>query len=559
MFRTAIHVATAAVALSAVLALAPTASTSVVINEVLYDPEGPDTGHEFVELVNCGSQGVLLTGWVLQTGNGANPDDWTNEWIGGDLDYLEPGGILLIGESDVVPEPDYVTPLDLQNGPDAVRLTDGADPVDVVGWGEPLFAEYYEGRPAADVESGRSLSRLPDCFDHDDNALDLATSPPTPGLQNSATFDLALSVRHAGRRVFGLDETLGLVCIATNVGARPTGGEPITFELSLRDGDTVATATVMDDLAPRDSLEVTLLWPLPSSGYHRARVELSFAPDRDVSNNSGATSLTVGGVGWLVAINEIMHSPDDLGTEWVELTAVGGESVDVRGWALGDDLEAGTLGQDSTAVLAPGCFLLLAKDAEVFDENTSCQVLETDDWEALSADDTVVLLDEFGTIMERVVYDRHWGGERGVSLERVRPDMSPDEPGNWGSSVAPGGSTPGRTNSIYLGATPSAGTLSAAPNPFTPNGDGEDDRTVISVELPVARATARVTVFDLEGRVRALLADHVAVSSSSDLLWDGTGTDGEPLPSGLYLVCLEAINERAGVFVTAKTAVGIVR
>ena len=126
----------------------------VVLNEVLYDPEGADTGYEFVEVLNCGRLPVSLAGWVLETGNGASPDDWTVEWVGGDLDELGSGEFLLIGEDAVVPPPDVVTPLDLQNGPDAARLRDGDAVVDVVGWGEPLFAGYCEGSPAVDVPGG---------------------------------------------------------------------------------------------------------------------------------------------------------------------------------------------------------------------------------------------------------------------------------------------------------------------------------------------------------------------------------------------------------------------
>ncbi len=149
----------------------------VVLNEVLYDPEGADTGLEFVEIMNCGREPVSLAGWVLESGNGASPDDWTVEWIGGDFDELAPGGLFLVGEDAVVPAPDVVTALDLQNGPDAVRLTDGAAVVDVVGWGEPLFAGYYEGAPAPDVPGGSSLARSPDCFDHAENAHDFIGVP----------------------------------------------------------------------------------------------------------------------------------------------------------------------------------------------------------------------------------------------------------------------------------------------------------------------------------------------------------------------------------------------
>jgi len=541
---------------------AGTAAAQVVINEVLYDPEGADSGLEFVELLNCGRHGVLLTGWVLETGNGAHPDDWTVEWIGDDLDYIEPGQMLVVGEADVLPPPDYTTPLDLQNGPDGVRLTDGVDPVDVVGWGEPLFQEYYEGQPAADALSGLSLARSPDCFDHGDNSLDFVAGPPTPGAHNALSHDLCLTVRHPGRVIFDQGEPVELECIVRNVGALPTGGQEFALEL-FEDGSgtPVCSSVLLDDLAPRDSVEVVLRWSNPAVGYHRNSVTLTFPPDCELSNNTAATSLTVGAVSGLIAVNEIMHSPDEDGTEWVELLNVSGGTVALLGWALGDDVDACRMGTgpDSLALLADDAFLLVARDSEPLDGLTSCPVVETDGWEALSADDTVVLTDEFGTPIDRVTYERRWGGERGVSLERVRPDMPPQDAGNWGSSVAPEGSTPGRVNSIHLGAVPAAGRLTVTPNPFTPNGDGSDDRAVIRVELPVARATARLTVFDLEGRVRAVLADHTALSSESEFLWDGTGSDGAPLPSGLYIIYLEAIDARAGIFVTAKTAVGIVR
>lgn len=542
--------------------LAGTAAAQVVINEVLYDPEGPDTGLEFVELLNCGRLGVSLTGWVLETGNGAHPDDWTVEWIGGDLDYIEPGQMFVIGEADVLPTPDYATPLDLQNGPDGVRLTDGVDPVDVVGWGEPLFQEYYEGRPAADAQSGLSLARAPDCFDHGDNALDLVAGPPTPGAANTLSHDLRLEVRHPGRTIFDHGEPAELSCVIRNVGALPTEGQLLLVELVLDGSGTPACSSLLtDDLAPRDSLDVSLRWASPADGYHRGSVTLTFGADCEPANNTGPTSLTVGGVGGLVAVNEIMHSPDDGGTEWVELLNISGDDIELAGWALGDDADAGCIGvaPDSFLSLATGAFLLVARDAELMEGLASCPVVETGDWEALSADDTVMLLDEFGTPMDALTYERDWGGERGVSLERVRPDMPPQNAGNWGGSVAPGGSTPGRTNSIHLDAAPAAGRLTVAPNPFTPNGDGIADRALFRVELPVARATVRLTVFDLEGRVRAVLADHVALPSESELLWDGTGSDGAPLPSGLYVVYLEAIDARAGIFVTARTAVGIVR
>jgi len=46
------------------------AAAQVVINEVCYDPVGDDTGYEWIELYNAGSQDVDLEGALLMSGGG---------------------------------------------------------------------------------------------------------------------------------------------------------------------------------------------------------------------------------------------------------------------------------------------------------------------------------------------------------------------------------------------------------------------------------------------------------------------------------------------------------
>lgn len=548
------------------LAMSPTpacrCAASVVINEVLYDPDGPDTGLEFVEIVNCGRTGVSLSGWTLETGNGANPDDWTVEWVGREFDFLEPGGFFVIGEPSVVPEPDFVTALDLQNGPDAARLADGVRPVDVVGWGEPLFQEYYEGAPAPDVPSGCSVARSPDCYDHDDNSVDLLPAPvPTPGSGNSPGVDLSVTLRHHGNEVQPTSSSVMVQCVVRNAGAlEVTGGVP-TLTLLLDDSDVPVTVRPVEaSLAPRDSVAAALECEAPP-GYHRAVVRVSCPGDEEPLNDTRETSFTLGAPGGLVRLSEVMYSPDDEGTEWVELRNSSGESVDLSGWSLGDDDEqhAVSARDAGDTLLAPGGFAVVAKDTAAFGWTQACLLFRTERWEALSAGDVVVLLDQFGTPMERVAYDDSWGGDRGVSLERVRIDIGSDDPCNWGSSVDPSGSTPCSENSIFLPTRESSGRLGAAPNPFTPNGDGRSDRTAISYELPVARARVRISVYDALGRKRATLIDIGGSAATGEVLWDGLDGDGRLLPSGLYVVRLEAISAREGVFVDEKRAVGLIR
>jgi hypothetical protein len=292
-------------------------------------------------------------------------------------------------------------------------------------------------------------------------------------------------------------------------------------------------------------------------------LSLAFEPDADLSDNSCETSLTVGEPAGHVAINEIMYSPDDDGTEWLELINASAETVSLVNWGVGDETETNlmvsSLWAGTALVLPPDGFIVVAKDTGSFDYVTDAPVVETDGWEALSSDDVVSLVDRFRTPVDVVRYERSWGGGRGVSLERVRPDMPSDDRNNWGGCVAVGGATPGADNSIFLAELPSGGTVRVSPNPFTPNSDGVSDRTIISFEIPLNRATARLSVFDLKGRRRALLLDHVGVAGRGEFIWDGTGADGAALPTGLYVLLLEAIDAPRGEMISAKTCVAIVR
>ena len=58
------------------LGAARPAGGELVLNEVLYDPAGPDGGHEFVEIYNCGTAPVSLAGVRLLFANGAGEPAW---------------------------------------------------------------------------------------------------------------------------------------------------------------------------------------------------------------------------------------------------------------------------------------------------------------------------------------------------------------------------------------------------------------------------------------------------------------------------------------------------
>ncbi len=169
-----------------VLICFPAFASDLLIYEVLYDPVGSDTGKEWVVLYNSRSFPVMLTNYTLESGNGAEEGDWTVEWSG-NATIMQPHSFFLIGEESVIPAPDFITSLDLQQGPDSVRIRRNDEVIDTLGWGEHTFPEYYEGTSANLTLQGQSLQRLR-LTDTNNNALDFhAVDDPIPLSQESGT------------------------------------------------------------------------------------------------------------------------------------------------------------------------------------------------------------------------------------------------------------------------------------------------------------------------------------------------------------------------------------
>lgn len=173
------------------LLLLPGVAADVVINEVFYNPLGSDAGKEFVELYNNADSAVSLKNYVLESGNGANPNDWTVEWQG-TVEIIPARGYFLVAEPNVSSAANFVTDLDLQNGPDSVRLRRNLTVIDTVGYGNLLFGEYYEASPAAPAREGYSLSRSGP--DTNNNSKDFVESVPSPQSNRQDSIVVLLNV-----------------------------------------------------------------------------------------------------------------------------------------------------------------------------------------------------------------------------------------------------------------------------------------------------------------------------------------------------------------------------
>jgi hypothetical protein len=159
------------------------------INEVDYDQPSTDEG-EFIEIVNTASCDASLDGVTLELVNAGDGEAYGRMQLSEAGAQLAAGGRLVVGDPGVLAAlPSGVLSLGLpaaglQNGPDGLRLVHGERQLDGVAY-EGSVPETGEGGFTDADEQELTLSRCPDAFDSQDNALDFALRAPTPGAANA--------------------------------------------------------------------------------------------------------------------------------------------------------------------------------------------------------------------------------------------------------------------------------------------------------------------------------------------------------------------------------------
>jgi hypothetical protein len=251
-----------------------------------------------------------------------------------------------------------------------------------------------------------------------------------------------------------------------------------------------------------------------------------------------------------------MYDPLSEEPQWVELYNRSEENYLLEGFEICDE-DTGTPYRLPTFSLAPDEYCVVTSSVSAFAYSDVRLLIEPQDgFPYLNhTAEMIYLRDDNGFVLDKTRYTSSMGGRPGVSLERVSPEVSGADEMNWASCVDADGATPGRQNSLWIEAL-SSGSLHSSPSPFFPNGDGREDYTVISYSLPYTLSRLRLQVFDALGRKMRSLIDGELVASRGNVIWDGTKADGRVVPSGIYILYLEASDaESAQIFAEKGTIV----
>jgi len=516
-----------ALSLVVVAALSCAAAGHPIVAEVYYDAPGDDTGHEFVELWNDSDASWSLTGLRLEAGDGAGPGRWTTRWTGGPADSVKAHARFVIGGAAVTPRPDAIVTLDLQNGPDGLRLLWPDSATEVVGWGALEFPEYYCGAPAVDVNGGQSLARIPDRAATGSNAGDFRAAEPSPGFANQRTLDAAL-LRHRARLEPEQPQPAAAATLRlalANLGATRWGADDASVRVT-SDLLGLPVAVNAPALASGETTEVAI--PLGSLREGRGALAASVHLAGDEASVNDADTLLVRVGPGPLQLTEIQFHPAASEGEWVEVRNVSHAPLPLEAFKLGDhagavgSVEAGPpLPPDSLAVLAQDPIALRVAHPHL----DGVRIRKVAPWAALNNSDDasgfadqVVLAEADGVPVERVSYSASGIGA-GITLERDGDTWRPS-PLAGGTPLAP-----------PRAAEPVAGGFRADPRRLHPEGDTVN----FAWELPWASAKVTLELYDMDGHRTRRLAGPVA-----------SGAHGEQpvtfaaLAPGLYLAVMRA-------------------
>ena len=375
----------------------------------------------------------------------------------------------------------------------------------------------------------------------------------------------------------GPSDPLSVTALVANAGLRPASGFTVTLFLD-SDGDSLATPgeqtgsmSVDDPMESGDSLGVDFTISSLHTGTHLLIATVSAALDGNPSNDTILTPIAVRHAEQSLVINEIMFDPATGVGEYLELFNPGIDGIDLRGWLVRDNAGSGGTANSfvfpGSAVCPPGGFVVLVEDSTVLEQfpgllQASGIIVElTGGSPSLNNDgDDIALLDPAGGIVDSVSYLPSWHhpeviDSKGRSLEKVYPLLNGADGRNWSTSADRGGGTPGRQNSLYAKAPRQGASLSFSPNPFSPDGDGRDDVTIISFATSSGPSTFSLRIYDIEGRLIRQLATNELTGPTGAIVWDGLDEQRRKARIGMYVVYLEILGAGGDLFEAKKGVV----
>jgi len=543
--------------------------SQIVINEIMYAPA--DATNEWFEIFNTGNSPVDLQNWKWKDATSSIRNITSRSII------LHPDSLIVICQDSIKLKSQFtfLSGKFIQTSWSA--LNNSGDNVIIL---EPdnsrrdsvSFLPSWGGNTG-----GYSLEKVYSTG-ASNNSSNWGTSVniyhATPGQKNSITpkpFDLYLKSFTVSPVFPVVEEDISLEFVIRNTGSNNAGNFSLSIfkddDLdSLPENHELINSNAFNSLNSFDSVLYNYHNQNTDTGYYQFVAKVIFEQDNDTLNNMLIKRVYVssnsGGGGGLV-INEIMYDPLSNKSEWIELFNATGQSLNLKGWKYKEASTSVTLFSNDL-YFNPGDYLILAHDSTIYDTFEFLRSPQINQIVKISAGislnntgESITITDSLNNVIDAVFYDPGWNNPelpdtKGISLERINPSLESNDRSSWSSCADLKGGTPGLKNSIFTENKKSNSTVMISPNPFSPDNDGYEDFTLIKYKLNVSFGQMRVKIFDIKGRQVRELANNQITGSEGTIIFNGLGNDNEKLRIGIYILLIEAIDERGGTIETVK-------
>jgi hypothetical protein len=559
------------------------AKGSLLVNEIMYGPSGDEP--EWIELINISPDTANLKNWRISDNNVSTKTLVTT----GDLLVAPSGyGILAKDGNFISSHPSVTCPVAICNfsalnntTPDAVVIYEPR----VIAIDSVMYSPGWGG------QGGKSLERIDVgglSIDQRNWGTSLDSAGCTPGKVNSIirlAYDLALDPPTETRTVTLSGLVPVIHCVVHNAGKITAASFLVRLYNDANHNDVgetqelIATLSASSPLVPLDSAQMTYTWESAPPGESEVVGVIDFPQDQRIGNNQSSTSVCLKYAARSVVINEILYDPLANQNEWFELYNRGSATVDLKNWVFRDrPTSSGSINSflisPQSIFVASKEFAIIAADSSILtlypslanpDAGIHLIILNKSGGLGLGNDgDDIVLQDLTGATIDSVSYSPFWHrpdvtDTKGRSLEKINPDFDANSPQSWTTSVVASGGTPGKPNIAYTAVRSTTNTLSFAPNPFSPDGDGFEDFCVIQYNLTFQAALVHARVYDIKGRLVRTLANSQISAAQGNLVWDGLTDEKQRVRIGVYIVLIEATDSNGGSSTSFKGVVVVAR
>ncbi len=411
-----------------------------------------------------------------------------------------------------------------------------------------------------------------------DGGWSLERKDPTNPLSNATTWGPSVDVRGgtpAESNSIACSMPDELIPYITNFGIeddhsikvyfnKPMQGEIIELQKSITiAGNSLKSLSWIEP--QRDILNLYLVEPLDST----YTIDITFSNMRCVSGWSMPdTTITIAlphqAQYMDIIFNELMPYVSEGHSKFIELYNNSDFYLDLNRLMLSNRDEENNLKNSkifctTSTILPPHRFAVISPDTSAIDcvlgVNPQSIYFVSTLPSMAATEGTLVLADRSGNTIDEVYYSDSWHHPlltnlHDISLERIDPMSPTQSAANWSSATH---NTAGWQNSqtINIENNESNKHFWLENSNFSPDNDGHQDHLIIHHNLPDVNYIVSIDAYTRSGAHVCHITDNQLVAQQGYTLWDGTNSKNETIPTGLYVLVIQATHHN-GSKITQK-------